>query len=66
LLNSVVSIDRNSFSIDVAEAMALLDTDELALEAPPLVVDGVVDPLEPLTVVMEAPALFGLSDEKGR
>jgi len=63
LLNSVVKIDKNSFSTDVADATALLDTEALELELElaelPLV-------LGELTVVMKAPALFGLSDGEGK
>ncbi len=57
MLNSVVRIDKNSFSIDVADDAALLDTEEP--DELPLV--GGDEP----TVVMEAPALFGLSDKEG-
>jgi len=64
LLNSVVKIDKNSFSTDVADATELLETElelelELELAELPLV-------LGELTVVMKAPALFGLSDEEGK
>jgi len=45
LLSSVVKIDRNSFSIDVAEATALLDTEELELDELELVVGDVTEPL---------------------
>jgi len=46
---------RNSFSTDVADDVALLETEEFELDELPLV-GG--------TVVMEAPALFGLSDKE--
>jgi hypothetical protein len=58
LLNSVVKIVRNSFSTDVADAVALLDTEEF--EELPLV--GGDEPTED----MEAPSLFGLSEKEGR
>jgi hypothetical protein len=59
LLSSVVKIDRNSFSIEVADATALLDTEELELDELPLV-EG------ELTVVMKAPSLFSLAIQRAR